>query len=186
MSADQTGPRDFKAFEVLLREHHRTGLAYALTLTRSRDQAQDLAQEAFLTAYRKLDSFDASRDFGAWVRGIVKMKHFDLLRASGRQARLSEDLQHGIDQQFAGWQLGARVAGEEVLTTLNDCLGRLQEGLQRAVRRFYLDRIGCAEIAVELATTDIVIRKRLQRARALLHGCLEQKLGPLRGSSSTS
>ncbi len=71
---------DAKAFEILVRLHHRRLLAYALSLTGREDVAEDLVQDAFLVAHRDLARFDATRDFGAWVRGIVRMKYLEWAR----------------------------------------------------------------------------------------------------------
>jgi RNA polymerase sigma-70 factor (ECF subfamily) len=177
--------RDLKAFEVLVREHHRSVLAYARTLTQRADLAEDLSQDAFLVAYQRLGDFDATRDFGAWVRGIVRLKHLESLRGAGRQCPLSDRLLDDVEAEFARWQLAHRETGEDVLATLRDCVSRLQEVARRTVDRFYADRAACAEIASELGTSEAVIRKRLQRAREVLHGCMELKLGRLRAATGT-
>ncbi|MFT4687936.1 MAG: hypothetical protein ACJASX_004315 [Limisphaerales bacterium] len=36
----------------------------------------DLAQEAFMGAFRELDRFDSSEDFGTWLRGIARLQEF--------------------------------------------------------------------------------------------------------------
>src|SRR5438876_2266457 len=77
---------DAKAFEILVRLHHRRLIAYALSLTRREDVAEDLVQDAFLVAYRDLAKFDPTRDFAAWVRGIVRMKYLEWTRSSRTQA----------------------------------------------------------------------------------------------------
>ena len=72
---------DAGGFEELVRLHHRRLLAYALALTRSPHAAEDLVQDALLIAHRDLAKFDSTRDFGAWVRGIVRMKYLEWTRA---------------------------------------------------------------------------------------------------------
>ena len=56
---------DDRAFEILVREHHRRLLAYALAMVESRATAEDVVQDAFVTAYRKLRTFDAWRILAA-------------------------------------------------------------------------------------------------------------------------
>ncbi len=53
---------DHRAFEILVRQHHRRLLAYSSALTPDSGLAEDLVQEAFITAFRKLSAFDPSRD----------------------------------------------------------------------------------------------------------------------------
>src|SRR5882672_1639776 len=85
-----------KGFEVLVREHHRRLLAYGLALTHRTEVAEDLVQDALLVAHRDLAKFDAARDFGAWVRGIVRMKYLEWAR-SHRTQQLSESQLEDLD-----------------------------------------------------------------------------------------
>ena len=91
-----------KGFEALVREHHRRLLAYALALTRKNDVAEDLVQDALLVVHRDLTRFDASRDFGAWVRGIIRMKYLEWTR-SQRTERLSESQLEELDARHREW-----------------------------------------------------------------------------------
>ncbi|RPH35917.1 MAG: hypothetical protein EHM91_16645, partial [Planctomycetota bacterium] len=72
---------DAGGFESQVRLHHRRLLAYALALTRRLDASEDLVQDALLIAHRDLAKYDASRDFGAWLRGIVRMKYLEWTRS---------------------------------------------------------------------------------------------------------
>ena len=58
-------------FESLVVEHHVRVRAFVRSLGVAPDWVDDIAQEAFLTAYREWDSYDTSRDFGKWLRGIA-------------------------------------------------------------------------------------------------------------------
>src|SRR6185369_1636266 len=72
------------AFAELVRRHQdavRACLAVRMDLPH---EAEDLAQEAFVTAFRKLDDFDVDRPFGPWVRSIA----FNLLRNHWRKFRV--------------------------------------------------------------------------------------------------
>src|SRR5262245_9639150 len=95
-----------KGFEALVREHHRRLLAYGLALTRRSDAAEDLVQDALLVAHRDLAKFDASRDFGAWVRGIVRMKYLEWTR-SHRTECLSEAQLEELDVRHREWDQAA-------------------------------------------------------------------------------
>jgi len=175
--AGSTSP-DGRAFEILVREHHRRVLAYALALTGRETEAEDLAQEAFVTAWRNMDKFDAARDFGRWLRGIVRRKHLELARAR-REQTLSEKAIDALEAAHTGWDAAVREGRggrAEALAALRECLALLDELLRRAVELFYLERLPCAEIAVRTETSDAAVRKRLQRAREGLAGCVRRKL----------
>lgn len=80
--------RDPSAFELLVVEHHVRVRAFVRSLAVDPDWVDDLAQEAFLTAYREWKSFDPSRDFGKWVRGIAANIVRNELRKEARRQRL--------------------------------------------------------------------------------------------------
>ena len=70
----QTG--DLDAFSDLVKRYQGNVRACLLVRLHSKHEAEDLAQEAFITAFRKLDEFDEDKSFGPWIRTIA----FNLLR----------------------------------------------------------------------------------------------------------
>lgn len=166
---------DAKAFEILVRLHHRRLLAYALALTSREDVAEDLVQDAFLVAHRDLPKFDPGRDFAAWVRGIVRMKYFEWARA-GRAQALDPATLEALDDRHGAWDRAAREGREDALDALRGCVARLASHLGDAVALFYVEKRPCAEIAARLGVAEDVVRKRLQRAREALSDCLKGRL----------
>lgn len=170
-----------KGFEPLVREHHRRLLAYALALTRNEDVAEDLVQEALLVVHRDLGRFDASRDFGAWVRGIIRMKYLEWIR-SKRLERLSESQLEELDARHRQWDRAAEEGRGDALEALRRCREELGGHILETLDRFYSDHLSCAEIAARLGVSEVVVRKRLQRARDVLGECLRKRLGASRGA----
>jgi RNA polymerase sigma factor (sigma-70 family) len=167
-----------KDFETLVREHHRRLLAYALALTRRAEAAEDLVQDALLVAHRDLGKFDATRDFGAWARGIVRMKYLEWTR-SRRTERMSEAQIEVIDARHRDWDRAAEEGRGDALAALRDCRALLGGRMTETLDLFYSDQCSCADIAARLKTTEVVVRKRLQRAREALGECLKKRLGAL-------
>ena len=75
-------------FETLVIEHHVRLRTFVRSLGVDPDWVDDLAQEALLTAYRDWESFDATRDFGKWVRGIAANIVRNEIRKDARQRRI--------------------------------------------------------------------------------------------------
>lgn len=166
---------DTKAFEILVRLHHRRLLGYALALTERRDVAEDLVQDAFLIAHRDLVKFDPKRDFGAWVRGIVRMKYLEWTR-SGRAHPVDGTVLDSIEERHNAWDRAVEEGREDALQALRGCLRGLSGHLGDAIALFYTEQKPCAEIAERLGVAEPVVRKRLQRARETLAECLKRKL----------
>jgi RNA polymerase sigma-70 factor (ECF subfamily) len=69
--AAQAGQGDSGAFDELVRRHYRRVYAIAYRMLGQTEEASEVAQEAFIRAYRNLYRFDASRSFAAWLTKIV-------------------------------------------------------------------------------------------------------------------
>jgi RNA polymerase sigma-70 factor (ECF subfamily) len=75
---------DTEAFRALVERHSRDVFRLAFRLTGNEHDAEDVVQEAFLKAYRKLDAFEERAQFGSWLHRIAANCAYDLLRARGR------------------------------------------------------------------------------------------------------
>jgi RNA polymerase sigma-70 factor (ECF subfamily) len=79
---------DIDAFGVFVERYKRQLYAHALGIVRSREDALDLSQEAFIRAYRARRSFDPEQPFGAWLYQILRRLCFNYLRDAKTRARL--------------------------------------------------------------------------------------------------
>lgn len=166
------------AFAILAREHHRGLLVYARALCRNEATAADLVQDAFLTAWNGLGRFDVTRDFGAWVRGILRNKWREYLRKHAREVDVDEETLAAWESRLARWDEARQEDRGDVLLALDDCLRRLPDGLGEPVRRFYYENEPGEGVAASLGLDPAALRKRLQRAREALRDCLDHKLQP--------
>ncbi|MDA0810852.1 MAG: sigma factor [Verrucomicrobia bacterium] len=92
-----------RAFSGKVREHHRQLLAYGFALTADRELARDLVQDAFVAAYQNLGRFEVSRDFGAWMRGIVRNKWRDWMKRK-KLTLLDEGELERLEAEHAAWE----------------------------------------------------------------------------------
>jgi RNA polymerase sigma-70 factor (ECF subfamily) len=76
------GDRD--AFGMLVERYWRTAVAIAATVVRDPAQAEDVAQEAFVAAYRRLSSLRNPSRFAGWLATVVRQKGVDALRKAAR------------------------------------------------------------------------------------------------------
>lgn len=75
---------DSDAFRLLVEKHSRTIFRVAYRMTGNQHDADDVVQEAFLRAYRQIDTFQERANFGTWLHRITVNCALDLLRARGR------------------------------------------------------------------------------------------------------
>ncbi len=124
--------------------------------------AEDIAQEAFISAIRNLDRFDRRRPFGPWLHRIVVNRSIDWvrLRKLRREALYVDD---AVESEAAGrGEAGGSECGG-VSRELMDALGRLSSD-QRAVvvLRYLLDHTP-GEIASALDLPRGTVNSRLRR-----------------------
>ena len=165
--------QQFKYFEEQVNLHHKAVLGYALSLNIDRHTAKDLVQEAFIVALRKLDKLDQTANFAAYVRGIVRLKYLEYMRKH-KELCLGDDVIDIIERQFSHWQQD-RGGRQELFSALEQCLNKLPDEQRQIVRRFYIERQSCSEIAVATELQETTVRKRLERLRRLLKDCIETK-----------
>ena len=77
------------AVEALFRLHWHNAYRAAYLVVHDAAAAEDIAQEAFLAALRRLDRFDRSRPFGPWLHRIVVNRAIDWVRARRLRAEAS-------------------------------------------------------------------------------------------------
>ncbi|HOV79173.1 MAG TPA: sigma-70 family RNA polymerase sigma factor [Bacillota bacterium] len=82
---------DLAAFEELVRLYQDRVYALCLQLSGHRDDAQDLAQETFVRAYRALSGFRNEAEFGTWLHRIAVNVWLNFRRRNGREFQLSLD-----------------------------------------------------------------------------------------------
>ncbi len=79
-----------EAIEALFRRHWRRAHRAAYLIVRDADAAEDIAQEAFLSALRALDRFDRRRPFRPWLHRIVVNRAIDHARARTLRREVGE------------------------------------------------------------------------------------------------
>jgi RNA polymerase sigma-70 factor (ECF subfamily) len=164
-----------QAFEILVREYHRRILAYALSLVGDVSVAEDLAQDAFVAAYQNLARFDTSRDFGAWVRGILRNKYREWARRRN-VTTLDESMLEVLEARYHSWDDARRDDKEDALVALQACIDKLSDLLRKTVRFFYFDRSSCEAIARIMKTQEVTVRQRLYKGRQILADCVNRAL----------
>ena len=167
-------------FEILVREHELALLAFIRSSVRDRTAAEDIAQETFLVAWRKLNEYDENGPFAAWLRGIAQNKileHFRNSATASRHVRIFSPASiAAIADEFGRLVCGRGDVLPATLSALQGCLTTLTPIDRQIVERAYRQGEGCRAIASALGEGVEWAKKRLQRARKLLRDCIKEKL----------
>ncbi len=143
---------DSKAFEVLVRRYQRPVLSIARRFSADQDDAEDLAQRAFINASERADGWRGG-SFKSWLFRIVVNLAKNHLRDSARFDR-SEEAQ---EQEAAPTESSAqeRIEAREQQAVLREAIARLPKR-QREVLLLRIDGdLPFAEIAGTLGITEV-------------------------------
>ena len=80
---------DADAFRVLVERHSRSLFRLAFRMTGNEQDAEDIVQDTFLRAYRRIGKFDERASFGTWLYRITVNCSLDLVRARKRRSEQS-------------------------------------------------------------------------------------------------
>jgi RNA polymerase sigma-70 factor (ECF subfamily) len=159
-----------RAFEELVRRHEERAVRVALSLVANREDARDLAQEAFLRVFRNLDRFDFEHEFTTWLYRIVTNLAIDLLRKRRPAMSTTAEEEEEADLDLADPEGPAPSAALEEMETaerVRACIDRLAPHFRSVMILRELEGLPCIEIARIVGTTHVTVRWRLHRGRKL-------------------
>jgi RNA polymerase sigma-70 factor (ECF subfamily) len=169
----QRGDQD--AFALLVTRHQRYVYNLAYRLLRDDQEAQDLAQEAFLRAWRGLGRFRAEAKFTTWLYCIVTNLCYN--RLPGLRRQLSTIDIDKVDAQTPLWDAGPPTVFDaaERQTFLHQQIAALPVKYQLVVTLFYLQDFTYQEIAQVLNLPIGTVKTHLFRAREHLKQAIQEK-----------
>jgi RNA polymerase sigma-70 factor, ECF subfamily len=170
-------PDSLHIFEVLAKQHEAMLLAYILSLVSDHKLAEDVAQQSFLIAYRKIDSLKDPEAFPAWLRGIARLEVLAALRRRDREFPVEPVVIQQLDEAYRRFEEERPAeTWEERFHLVEECFERLPEALQTVCRLHYFEGQKAWQIAEGLAVNLTAVLKRLERARHALRDCVRAKL----------
>ncbi len=146
----------------------------ALRLTRSREDAEDLSQEAIVRAYEAYDRFDGS-NFKAWILRIVTNLYINRYRQRQRGPQLASlDEEGTIEPMSAESEIPDRHLFDNALgAEVEEALARVPVDFRMAVILSDLEGLPYQDIADATGVPIGTVRSRLARGRAMLRKQLE-------------
>ena len=153
----------FSAFEELYRRH--SGSLYTLAVRMlGVDQAEEGVQDAFLRAWRKLDSYRAEAPFGIWLRRLATRVYIDRLRPAMRdRAQLGD-----FDPSDVGGNPGLAL-------DLAAAIAELPVRTRAVFVLHEIEGVDHAEVARQLGVDPGTSKSQLHRARRLLRARLTDR-----------
>lgn len=160
---------------------------YVLARCSRADVAENLVQEAFVSALRSKDSFSGRSSERTWLMGILKHKLMDYYRTKSRERPVDDidAMPEDVGELFernGKWKQGPAdwgqapekaLANTEFREILGECLGHLPVRQAAVFSMREVDGLETDEICKELDVTETNLWVMMHRARARLRLCLE-------------
>jgi RNA polymerase sigma-70 factor (ECF subfamily) len=179
-SVQDAGSGDLRAFEELVERHRGRILANCRYMTRSPDDAEDLAQEVFARAFFGLKNFRGQAAFGTWLQRIKVNHCLNFLKKRGRQPeRVDADAPTVQAHEAMRREPRAerRVAASEEGKRIEVVLDSMSETLRVPLLMRDLDDFSYQEIAEELGIGLSATKMRIKRAREEFRGRYQELTG---------
>jgi RNA polymerase sigma-70 factor (ECF subfamily) len=162
---DRAKDNDYRAYEQLYELHAGRVYALCVRLCNDRDMAEDLTQESFVLAWRKLGSFRGDSAFGSWLYRITTNAVLSYLRKN-------KPFINSLDIDA----LPEAGRGDGVLEqlSLEQAIGRLPDGARTVFVLYSLEGYTHDEISGLLGIAEGSSKAQLHRARQLLQGHLQR------------
>jgi RNA polymerase sigma-70 factor, ECF subfamily len=160
-------------FLKLLLKHQMEVKGFIGSVVPDRHLRDDVFQEVAVILWQQMDSYDPSRPFAAWARGIAANKILQMREKNARfPLPFSPETIEALRDEFDRTE----PAGSEQLDALRECLHELPPHSRRLLELRYERNLACEQIAQETQRTLDAVYQTLSRLRTKLEECVRKRL----------
>ena len=162
---DRCQEGDQQAQFEIYRLYYKSMYNSSLRIVGVAEEAEDIMQESFLTAFRKLKGYSGEVSFGSWLKKIVINRSLDILR---KRKVLFEELHAELPVVDDPEPEADSVSVEEVKTAIN----QLSDGYRTILSLILLEGYDHEEVSEILGIKNVTSRTQFSRARQKLREIL--------------
>ena len=159
---------DEKAFALIYQRHHQIVFRFAYRLLQSREIAEEITQECFLSLFKKPQRFETERkaSLRTYLCAAARNLAFKHMRRAGGETSIDDH--SGLLTAVVSQEPLRQLLAEEIAEAVRKAIGELPPLQREALILFEYEELSLAEIA-EIAGADIgTVKSRLYRARQRL------------------
>jgi RNA polymerase sigma-70 factor (ECF subfamily) len=175
------------AFEGLVRRHEKKMINIAFRMIGDFEEACEVVQDAFVSAYGNLGKFKGASSFSTWLCSIVLNLSRNRLRQVKTRARReaasigNPALANGgsvtVEPAFAGASPLDELERKEIEVKVQGCIEALEAEFREAIVLRDIQNFSYAEIGDMLGVAEGTVKSRLYRARTSVRECLKRVMG---------
>ncbi|MGH0032582.1 MAG: RNA polymerase sigma factor [Myxococcota bacterium] len=175
-------------YDVLMRRHNQRLYRAVRAILRDEGEVEDVLQDAYLAAYRKLSEFEGRARFSTWLTRIAVNRALDRRRRRARVVVLNpqegdDGVDHGDTPSWGGpaEDPERQSARRELARLLQDAIDELPATFRPVYVLREVEGLSVQETAASLGIEPGTVKTRLHRARGLLR---ERLLGDFGGATA--
>lgn len=173
---EQTLAGDQSAYADLVRRHQRFVFTLAMRFMKTREDAEEVAQDCFIKAYRSLESFQGGSKFSTWLYSIVYTTAMTALRKKRVDTDSIDDENTYIQVENTGGYDVNNVENKSRSFYVNQAIAQLLPDDATIITLFYKGEQSLEEIAQTMGMEANTVKVKLFRARQRLKEKLEHNL----------
>ncbi len=163
-AAKEADAREALTPEMLVREHASAVLGFCITYAKDFHDGEDIMQSVFIKAFTRIDTLRDHTRARQWLLKIARRMCIDHYRKRRPCGPLADAETLPARPQFS----------DEHTTRVHAAVSMLPAGYRETISLYYLDGHDCAAVALSLGITNAAVRRRLTRARLMLHELLAE------------
>jgi len=162
------------AYAELVKRHQRFVFTLALRFGKNREDAEEIAQDCFVKAYKALGTFKQTSKFSTWLYTITYTTAMSFLRKRRLDTQSIHDDENTIqlENQISDYNANL-VEKKSTNAYLNQAIGMLLPDDAAIITLFYMGEQSLEEIGLSLSMAPNTVKVKLHRARARLKEKLE-------------
>ena len=169
-----------QAFSYLVEKYQKLVYTLALKLLKKPEEAEEMAQDTFIKAFQKLDSYEGKSKFSTWLYSITYNACISELRKRRIEFKSLDDRQISDQDEQKMHDYYRETRKEDQEKYLNLALAKLPEDDQVLVTLYYYENQSMDEISQITGLTVSNIKVKIHRARkrmyVLLHEMLKEEV----------
>lgn len=160
----RTRAGEANAFGQLVQRYQTSVFNVCYRMMGTRQEAEDLAQEAFIRAYGRLHLFDNNRPFGPWMRTVATNLCLNRLQRSSAIVDPLNDIAERLTTEDEGNPETVTVQNEDA-ARIHGAINQLPPNYRAVIELRHFQGLSYEEIARELGLTLAAVKTNLYRAR---------------------
>ncbi len=165
---------EVQSFSILVQQYKDMVYTLSLKMLRNPEEAEEMAQDVFVRAFRKLSQFDKKSKFSTWLYSITYRTGLNILKKT--RVREEEFVDEHLEIPSEGLNPFTALAKTEAKKILRERIKKLDAESQFLLQIYYFEERSIREVAQVMGQSETNVKSKLFRTRKKLREILSPQL----------